>query len=380
MPDGPNRLQRWRRRWLRPLPVAMVASLLFHLLMLSAPGWDLSVVAEPVRIEATLQLPPVQQTSVTRTEAPKPPDLTPRPRATPKGGGRPQRTLAVPREQGVEATVPITQAPVESPEPSPGASSATEVPAASEVAAAPKDPIPVSVDPAATQAWPREGRIRFQVRYGETIEVGEMIHTWSHDGERYTMRSEAATVGLARLIKRFNGVQQSQGRVGPEGLAPTGFQEDLNGKQSHAVFDWAQRKVFLSRPDRVREVAFDGMAEDILSLAHHLAFQPDGVTSMSLYVVGGRWGAEATLSQVANELLRLPWGSIETRHFHCEARNGEFVVDLWLSRQHRNAPVRIRVDDRKQGHVVDEIAREIELDGVKADILPSRDVNDSYKG
>ncbi len=380
MPDGPNLFLMWRQRWLRPLPVAMVASLLFHLLMLLAPGWDLSVVAEPVRIEATLQLPPVQQTSVTRTEAPKPPDLTPRPRATPKGGGRPQRTLALPREQGVEATVPVTQAPIESPEPSPGASSATEVPAASEVAAAPKDPIPVSVDPAATQAWPREGRIRFQVRYGETIEVGEMVHTWSHDGERYTMRSEAATVGLARLIKRFNGVQQSQGRVGPEGLAPTGFQEDLNGKQSHAVFDWAQRKVFLSRPDRVRDVAFDGMAEDILSLAHHLAFLPDGVTSMSLYVVGGRWGAEATLSQVANELLRLPWGSIETRHFHCEARNGEFVVDLWLSRQHRNAPVRIRVDDRKQGHVVDEIAREIELDGVKADILPSSDVNDSYKG
>jgi len=376
MPDNTN----WLRRWLRPLPLAVAVSVLLHLLLLSAPGWDLSVVAEPVRIEATLQRPPVEQTSVTRTEAPKPPEAKPPTRATPKGGGAQQRTLAMPREQATQAVVPVAQAPLESPEPSPGAGVATDVPATPEVAEAPKDPIPVSVDPAATQAWPREGRIRFQVRYGETIEVGEMIHTWSHDGERYTMRSEAATVGLARLIKRFNGVQQSQGRVGPEGLAPTGFQEDLNGKQSHAVFDWAQRKVFLSRPDRVREVAFEGMAEDILSLAHHLAFQPDGVTSMSLYVVGGRWGADATLSQVANELLRLPWGSIETRHFHCEARNGEFVVDLWLSRQHRNAPVRIRVDDRKQGHVVDEIAREIELDGVKADILPSREVNDSYKG
>lgn len=380
MPEEANRLVRWRQRWMRPLPLAVAASLLLHLLLLSAPGWDLSVVAEPVRIEATLQLPPVQKTSVTPAEPQRPPEVAPRPNAKPTRSAPAQRTLAVPRDQGEQASVPVAQAPVESPDPSAGAETVTDVPAEPQVAEAPKDPIPVSVDPAATQAWPREGRIRFQVRYGETIEVGEMIHTWSHDGERYTMRSDAATVGLARLIKRFNGVQQSQGRVGPEGLAPTGFQEDLNGKQSHAVFDWAQRKVFLSRPDRVREVAFEGMAEDILSLAHHLAFQPDGVTSMSLYVVGGRWGAEATLSQVANELLRLPWGSIETRHFHCEARNGEFVVDLWLSRQHRNAPVRIRVDDRKQGHVVDEIAREIELDGVKADILPSREVNDSYKG
>ncbi|GAA5183628.1 hypothetical protein GCM10025771_35670 [Niveibacterium umoris] len=340
------------------------------------------MVAEPIRIEATLQLPPVRHAAVEAT----PPKQDSRPEAHPKTrtararGGQRREVLAKAPVVETQPSVAdgTTSQPVESSSAA-GADTVAKVPEAG--AEKPVvDPVPLTVDPEATQAWPREGRIRYQVRYGETIEVGEMIHTWSHDGERYTMRSEASTSGLARLIKRFNGVQQSQGRVGPEGLAPTGFQEDLNGKQSHAVFDWAQRKVILSRPDLVREVPFVGLAQDILSLAHHLAFQPDGMEQTTLYVVGGRWGSEATLSQIANERLRLPWGSIEARHFHCEARNGEFIVDLWLSRQHRNAPVRVRVDDRKQGHVFDEVAREIELDGVKLDIQPSRQEKDSYKG
>ncbi|MCX9156086.1 DUF3108 domain-containing protein [Niveibacterium sp. 24ML] len=365
---------------------AAAVSLLFHMVLVFAPAWHLPARNEPIRIEASLlkspavrsaALEPSQSPKVPATEARKPPPKQIAKAASVGEGARPAVIARAPvSSEADEDLEPQDEGGGGGEKPSPYGRETVTDPG---VIMAPEGS-PVGIDPQATQAWPKQGRVRFQVRYGEAVAVGEMVHTWSHDGERYTMRSEAATTGLARFVKRFDGVQQSQGRVGPQGLAPNGFQEDLNGKQSHAVFDWSQRRVVMQRPDRVREVSFQGFAQDILSLAHHLGFQPDGMEQTTLYVVGGRWGAEATLTQVANERLRLPWGTIETRHFNCVARNGEFVVDLWLSRQHRNAPVRIRVDDRKQGHVVDEIALEIELDGVKADIAPSRETEEMYKG
>ena len=372
---------RWVAAKISPVYWAIALSVLVHALLLSSPAWDLPIHREPIRIEASLLKTPAVRTATTAPETPQP--EVPKPHKKTKAqppktsAHRPAVIAQTPAPQPVASVVVQDSTPPR--EESTVGGSETMAPSG-ETPSKPVAPSPVSVNPEATQAWPKKGRIRFQVRYGETIEVGQMVHTWSHDGEHYTMRSEAETVGVARLIKRFKGVQQSQGRVGPEGLAPDGFEEDLNGKESHAVFDWSARRVVMYRPDRVREVAFEDMAQDLLSLAHHLAFQPDGIEQMSLYVVGGRWGAEATLTQVANERLQLPWGTIETRHFNCVARNGEFVVDLWLARQYRNAPVRIRVDDRKQGHVVDEIALEIELDGVKVDLQPPREMTDLYKG
>ncbi len=369
-------------RW-RPgaFGVALIASVVLHILLLLGPAWQVPVTVEPVRIEATLKLPPARPAAVVAPKSPEPmsraiakASRTP-PRAEPAG------ELLASTQKRVEAAVALPAKPESD---APPASAAGSAPLASvpDVKPAPREenPFPVTHDPAATEVWPHAGRIVFQVRYGETLDVARMIHTWSHDGERYTMRAEMETVGLARLFRTFAATQQAQGRVGPEGLAPTGFQEDLNGKQSHAVFDWAARRVTLSRPDRVREEPLTGAAEDILSLAHHLAFQPDNMEKLRLFVVAGRWGAEAELTQVASERLRLPWGLVDTRHFHCETRNGEFGIDVWLSREHRNAPVRIRVDDRKQGHVVDEVALEMELDGVKTEFRRSDAEKDMYKG
>ncbi len=361
---------------------ALFVSALLHLSVLFGASQDPPATVEPIRIEATLRLPPARRAvvlpSLMQQAVPAPkPVLSPR--------AAPVRKALVSSDRKADTPVIAVQPVVLETDgvPKQGGDEQPVV-IVPDVAVPPPVPVshpfPVTVNPEATEMWPHQGRIVFQVRYGEMLDVARMIHTWSHDGERYTMRAEMETVGLARMFRKFGALQQSQGRVGPEGLAPTGFQEDLNGKQSHAVFDWDARRVMMSRPDRVREVPIDGVAEDILSLAHHLAFQADGMETIRVFVVAGRWGAEAELRQVAAERLRMPWGLVDTRHFHCEARNGEFGIDVWLSREHRNAPVRIRVDDRKQGHVIDEVAIEIELDGEKTEFHRTEEEKDMYKG
>lgn len=352
-------VRQWRRISLFPL--TLVVSLVVHLLILFGPSWSLPVEEEPIRIEARLNLPPVQPVS---TKAQKP--VRSGKAEKPSHPGSSQQVLARPSTPPGEAggASVAAQADLAQAESSAEPDGNAPDPATSEPVAE-SDPSPVSKQPGATQAWPREGQIRYQVRYGEALAVGELVMSWSHDGERYTMRAEANSSGLVRLFKRYTATQQSQGRVGPEGLAPSGFQEDLNGKQSHAVFDWKGGKVVASRPDRTREYPIVGIAQDILSLAHHLAFQPETAERVHLLVVTGRWATEVELSQVANEVLRVPWGRMVTRHFHCEAKKGDFGIDIWLDREHHNVPIRIRVDDRKQGHVVDQIAREMNLDGVQ---------------
>lgn len=341
-----------------------------------------------MRIEATLRLPPAVRSAVAE-QKPKPLQPKPKPASSAKAG-TPRQAIAqapIPEKRdapvvAVTSAAPLPEAsgPVGEGGQAPVMGGGASAPVAAASAPAPY-PSPVSVNPAATQAWPRSGKIRYQVRYGETTEIGQMLMIWSHDGERYTLRTEMKTVGLARMIKRFDGVQQSQGLVGPEGLAPTGFQEDLNGKQSHARFDWGVRKVQLSRPDGTQERAMpvDG-AQDILSLAHHLAFQSDGAEQIKLYVVAGRWAVPVEVTQVASERLRLPAGVVEARHFHCESNDGQYVIDLWLSREHRNAPIRIRVDDRKQHLVIDEIAQDMALDGVDTHFERTQEEKDLYRG
>ncbi|WP_417070342.1 DUF3108 domain-containing protein [Niveibacterium terrae] len=356
MPDSAaSRFSRFRRR-ITLFHLTLAVSLMLHLLILFSPAWSVPGREEPIRIEATLKLPPARAVGVAASAKPHARSKAPA-RA---GGGK--AVLARPAAPGAGEGVALAAKPAE--ESGAGALAEKDAPevSASEPAAEEEE----EAKPAApVLAWPREGRIRYQLRYGDVIAVGELVTSWSHDGEHYTMRAEGNTSGLARLFKRFTANQQSQGKVGPEGLTPTGFQEDLNGRQSHAVFDWQAGKVISSRPDRVREYLIVGAAQDILSLAFHLAFLPESTEKVDLLVVAGRWGVEAELSQVANEVLSVPWGKMLTRHFHCEAKGGDYGIDIWLDRDHLNAPIRIRVDDRKQGHVIDQIARELELDGTK---------------
>ncbi|WP_341675261.1 DUF3108 domain-containing protein [Niveibacterium sp. SC-1] len=370
---------------------AIGLSLLVHALILSAPAWQVPLRQPVVRIEASLRKLPAKRTtvapptepvaSVPQAVAAKP---TPRPaQAAQRKAGTPRQVLnrgALPAPAAVASSVETPSAPA-SPTPGEGGSSpqgqakGPEAPQSEPVAGP-----PVTSDPAATESWPREGEIHYQVRYGEAMQVGEMVHRWSHDGQRYRMSETTRSVGLVRLFRKFDWKKESQGWVGREGLAPSSYTEDLNGKRSSANFYWGTRTLILTRDAQTRTLPLMAGAQDILSLAHQLAFLPDSQEVLSLTVVGGRWAEEASLSQVANERLSVPWGVVETRHFRCETRNGEYIIDIWLSREHRNAPVRVRVEDRKQGYVGDEIATDMVLDGTQYHFRLTPEEEELYKG
>ncbi|MCW5626926.1 MAG: hypothetical protein KIT73_19575, partial [Burkholderiales bacterium] len=52
------------------------------------------------------------------------------------------------------------------------------------------------------------------------MKVGEGRDVFEHDGKRYTVRTEAKTVGVARLIKRMDEKRESRGAITERGLRP----------------------------------------------------------------------------------------------------------------------------------------------------------------
>jgi len=378
------------RRANRLFAIAIGLSVLVHGLILTAPAWQVPLRQPAVRIEASLRELPAKRTTV---EPPAEPTQLPPQPATPRPATKPahasQRKAGTPRQvlSRTAAEAPATVASSVGPASAPptetvgeGGKAATGQTQGPESKSEPEAGPPVTEDPVATESWPRQGEIHYQVRYGEALQVGEMVHRWSHDGQRYRMSETTRSVGLARIFRKFDWKKESEGWVGREGLAPSSYVEDLNGKRSGANFYWGTRTLVLTREGQTRTLPLLPGAQDILSLAHQLAFLPDSQEALSLTVVGGRWAEAASLSQVANERLSVPWGTVETRHFRCETRNGEYIIDIWLSREHRNAPVRVRVEDRKQGYVGDEIATDMILDGTEYHFRVTPEEQELYKG
>jgi hypothetical protein len=232
----------------------------------------------------------------------------------------------------------------------------------------PAEPAPVAAAPAKAEiAWPRQGRIRFEVTRGEgdqTTLVGQSMHTWRHDGETYSLRTQTETVGLAALFRPAKVVQLSEGRLGAEGFMPQEFRGERRDKEAErAYFDWGNMKVTLysgGKPKREAEMASG--AQDMLSQIYQIGLNGGG--RVNLMIATGKSYSRHAFEPVGEEKLATRFGELRTWHMKTSGQPGEQAMELWLAMDYRNLPVRIRFIDRK-GEVFDQHAVELEADGAQ---------------
>lgn len=325
----------------RRLLVALLLSLLAHGLVVSSPAWRLPFADEPEQIllEARIAPPPAARAEPAPVVAPAPP-------AAPKP--RPRRVAEAPVAPPVEAAAepvppPEQAAPVAAPEAAPA-------PARAEI------------------TWPRQGRIRFEVTRGEgeqTMLVGESTHTWQHDGEAYSVRTQTETIGLAALFRPAKVVQLSEGRLGAAGIVPMEFRVERRDKAAErARFDWENMRVTLYSGDRIRrEAALAGGAQDMLSQIYQVGLG-GSTPRVELMIVTGKTVGRHAYETVGEEQLATRFGALRTWHLKTPGLPGEQAMELWLALDYRNLPVRIRFIDRK-GEVFDQHAVELEADGAR---------------
>lgn len=331
----------------RRLLSALGLSILVHALVAGSPGWRLPFLDEPEPaglLEARLAPKPVLR-----------PEPAPAPSAPTPPATQPRKPRAKP----------------EIPAPPPPQVAAETAPAGVAETAAPEAPVqPVAATPAKAEiAWPRQGRIRFEITRGEgdqTTLVGQSTHTWRHDGETYAVQTVTETVGLAALFRPVKIVQLSEGRLGTEGIVPQEFrvERSRDKETERARFDWEKMKVTIYAGERIRrEATLAAGTQDILSQIYQMGLTGTAARVEMMIATGKGYGRYA-YELVGEEKLATRFGEQRTWHVKTPAPPGEQAMELWLAPDYRNLPLRIRFTDRK-GEIFDQHAVELEADGAR---------------
>ncbi|MCB1909782.1 MAG: DUF3108 domain-containing protein [Rhodocyclaceae bacterium] len=236
------------------------------------------------------------------------------------------------------------------------------VPAAPLRAAVVKPGGPLAAPGSAVRAWARSGRIDFEVLYGRmALPLGRAEHRWSHDGERYQMSSRARATGLLSAIDGLSYVQRSVGRIRAWGLQPASFEVERGGRRREwSEFDWDTGDVALYRDGQARHANIRSGDQDVLTLWHQIGLAEPWAGEVSLTVVTGKSAAPSRLDYLPDEVVEVPAGRFDARHLRAAALDGSLVLEVWLAKERDDAPVRIRMADRK-GEILDQRALRVQL-------------------
>jgi hypothetical protein len=219
-------------------------------------------------------------------------------------------------------------------------------------------PAPASHAPmlAARSALPRKGRVRYALMRGEDgFVVGQVVHTWDHDGRNYKAQSVAETTGLAALLKPARTLQSSLGEVTAAGLRPHEFRHERAKGTDTASFDWARRTVGYDG----HEDPIVAGTQDMLSMYYQLVLLGAKAGNADMPIATGRKLESYRFDVVGEETVALA-GS-KHRALHLKSRSsGDDVTEVWIAPDVRGLPVKIRFTDRK-GQVFDQVAQEISI-------------------
>lgn len=334
----------------QPFWLALVASLLLHLVALTAPGWGLPFFEEDdahVEFAATLVMPlppvPVQAPLPSPPRRPVKKSVRSSPVVAPSPVFSTVPTPAEP-ELPVEPTVPAPEAVPES---------------AAETLVEPAVAAPPAPTFAHADILPKSGRIVFQVTRGEGgLIVGQAEHVWRHDGTNYELRAVTETVGLAALFRPAAVSQQSRGSFAATGLQPLEFRVERDGKPRENVrFDYAEAQLTLSNG---RTVTLLPGTQDLLSLFYQLGAYSFDDAKFAVSVTTGRKISHFGVAVGPADKLETPLGSRDVRHLRITGTAREDATEVWLDTQTR-LPLKIRHRDRK-GEIFDQIVTAIELE------------------
>ncbi|MBP9712540.1 MAG: DUF3108 domain-containing protein [Sterolibacterium sp.] len=389
------------------LTLALLISLLLHLVAMGAPGWRVPTLNDwlpqeeirPSHMDARLVAPAAELSPAVAArrvagvpQAPLKPVPVRRVVAVASPSPVPAGVLALPPES---STVDAAAEPSFNPAVEAGASLAADevlafaepgrATAAAPVADAGTDMNADTDTDAARSAvasprfqLPRRGHVRFNVTRGEQgFVVGQSVHHWNHDNKSYVLNSVTETTGLIALFRSVRVVWLSQGEIGRDGLRPHEFRTEREGvRGDSASFDWPALKLGLSG-GVLREQPLPPGTQDVLSMFYELGhwlpvWSREAGTgkpnSNSLYVTTGRKLERYRFEILGDETLTLRQRGRQ-RALHVRTLAGEQTIDIWLAYDLRGLPLRIRYTDGK-GESYDQLADEIEFDDMTAPTQP----------
>ena len=293
-----------------PLSVAIGLSLLCHAIVLTQGGWQLPA-TEVAASVSPLSVTWVQQTVAVNT-APPP---------------------AVPAVAEASITLPpVKPSPTLTepiPEPSETSPTVAATPAETDAATAAQPPSAQADVP----VFPQQALLRYEVFYGNLL-AGLAELNWQQQGVHYQLQLRLQPVFSRPLL------YQSEGQIEKNGLKPQRFYGERKGHvREQAEFDYAQQQLRYGAQLEHLSPLPDA-AQDILSVAFHIALQGASVLQQELAVTNGRKLYHYPLTVIGEATFTLESHSIPV--FHLASRTDQESTEFWFAPQFANLPLRIR--------------------------------------
>jgi hypothetical protein len=274
----------------------------------------------------------------------------------------------IPKPESIPA-IEAASAVAVTPEPA----SIPAIEAASAVAATPK---PVSIpaieaasavarveEPVVIHPLPKHAQLKFVVYYGQdNFQIGEITHQLEISEDKYVLKAETKSTGLARLFKNYQLIQTSHGKAGNFGLQPEGYEEEQNvssGKQKmNVAFNWTGNKLLFSHGG---EAELPPDTQDILSFLYQLSRLPLHNKVISIAITTGKKLEKYELEIGAEEEIVTPMGKLRAlplRRLHSQGGEG---MDVWLGLEYRLLPIKFRQIKRSGEMVLEVVISDIRI-------------------
>ena len=214
-------------------------------------------------------------------------------------------------------------------------------------------------------ALPAPVEQRFPVFYGDmsgNANVAEVTYRLQHDASTYEVGTHAKAIGVIALFYSGTLIQNSRGRIGPQGLPPERYSERRGKRPERVVrFDYERDKM-IGNGDPA-EIALVPGTQDRLSIFYQLgllarrdpkrfeAGQRFSLPLASMKNIDQPTFAVAGLDDVQTARGPVPALRITVRN---EADPKDPVIDVWLATAESMLPARIRVADH-DGKVIDQV-------------------------
>lgn len=184
---------------------------------------------------------------------------------------------------------------------------------------------------------------------------------------RYELTWKVSATGFIGLLYP-DLLQTSQGNITEFGLMPTfylykfGERED---KSYQASFDWVEKSVALQSTKGTKTVVMDsdasaGHIQDFLSFMYQFMFVPP-LDEMQMYLTNGRKLGLYTYAFEGEETLELKFANVNTYHIKHAKTDSDEKTELWLAKDYRYVPVKIRKTE-KDGTVIEQIATRLKFE------------------
>lgn len=332
-----------RRRWRWPLLLALLASLLLHLLLFGgsllsfdraapdeAPLRKLSISLQAMAPEQGDASSPAALGMVAATadgvaaDASAPPAQAPRPAKPVKGRAAPVRTVpAKPVAAPAAAEAPVAQAG------SDGRAAEASAPAA--LAAQPAEqPAPKLV------RFPDAARLEYTL-LGGGLPLGRGEMNWQRSGGDY--RIVTTVKPLIGPTLRY----EVHGELGRNGLRPQRFSASRNdAPREYARFDWAAGVLDYGDKE-AKQAPLQPGALDWLSLAFELGLRGEQPGAATRQVTTGKKVYQFALQLAGETDFEAGGGTLRVAVLR--ARNDKDLFEFWLAPDFANLPVRIMLAD-----------------------------------